>query len=106
MSYRKCPTCDKIMNRKNFGRSSGVIIDICAEHGVWFDPDELTAVLDFVATGGLAESRTREAQRAKQDLARHRMNALAEQTRMSRADSAVQFSSTAAFVTALTSFDW
>lgn len=62
--YLKCPVCDEMMNRKVFGRISGVVLDICRHHGVWFDAGELTAVIDFVERGGLDESRTREKQDA------------------------------------------
>jgi Zn-finger nucleic acid-binding protein len=82
--YRACPTCDTIMTRRNFGGSSGVIVDVCTDHGVWFDPDELTQVLDFVATGGLKQKRQRELDQAKQELSRRRSEALSEQLRGSR----------------------
>ena len=36
------------MRRINFGRRSGVIVDVCNAHGTWFDPGELAAVLRFV----------------------------------------------------------
>jgi Zn-finger nucleic acid-binding protein len=52
--YRKCPLCADVMTRRNFGDRSGVIVDICARHGVWFDSDELTRILEFVAGGGVA----------------------------------------------------
>lgn len=48
------------MNRSNFARSSGVIIDMCKQHGVWFDADELPKILDFINSGGLARSREKE----------------------------------------------
>jgi Zn-finger nucleic acid-binding protein len=51
--YRPCPVCGTMMNRQNFGRSSGIIVDICSRHGVWFDAGELPRVLDFVQSGGL-----------------------------------------------------
>jgi Zn-finger nucleic acid-binding protein len=51
--YVKCPACQKIMNRVNFGRTSGVIVDVCKPHGVWFERDELRRVLAFTAHGGL-----------------------------------------------------
>ena len=79
--YRKCPACEKVMNRRNFGERSGIIVDVCKADGVWFDPEELTAVLEFVASGGLQAARIAERDRAKQDLSRHRMNALHEQMR-------------------------
>jgi Zn-finger nucleic acid-binding protein len=45
------------MGRKNFGRISGVVLDSCPEHGIWFDDGELRQVLEFVASGGLVHSR-------------------------------------------------
>jgi Zn-finger nucleic acid-binding protein len=41
------------MARANFARISGIILDTCPPHGVWFDGGELSAVLAFVAAGGL-----------------------------------------------------
>lgn len=58
--YVRCPVCSETMNRKAFGRISGVVVDVCAEHGVWFDAGELAAVLAFVARGGLTRARERE----------------------------------------------
>jgi Zn-finger nucleic acid-binding protein len=51
--YVKCPLCHDLMNRVNFGKRSGVIVDVCKTHGVWFDRGELTRVIEFVAKGGL-----------------------------------------------------
>jgi Zn-finger nucleic acid-binding protein len=63
--YLPCPTCSALMNRHNFGGTSGVIVDVCGRHGVWFDAGELPRVLTFVESGGLAESRRRERQEAE-----------------------------------------
>jgi Zn-finger nucleic acid-binding protein len=52
--YRRCPECRQRMMRKNFGRTSGVIVDWCGEHGTWFDADEIERVAAFIAAGGLA----------------------------------------------------
>lgn len=60
LAYLACPVCRTPMNRKNFGRSSGVIIDICSAHGTWFDSGELPHVLAFVESGGLAAARRLE----------------------------------------------
>lgn len=60
--YIPCPCCDKLMNRSNFARSSGVILDVCKEHGVWLDRGELQRVLGFIESGGLAVARERERQ--------------------------------------------
>lgn len=58
--YAPCPECRKLMNRRNFAKSSGVIIDLCADHGVWFDADELRRVIQFIQAGGLDAARARE----------------------------------------------
>ena len=50
--YRRCPECRRMMNRRNFGQRSGVVLDTCKEHGLWFDASELQAVLDFIRKGG------------------------------------------------------
>lgn len=83
--YRYCPDCGVILNRRNFGQRSGVVVDVCKEHGVWFDSDELTAVLAFVASGGLKEQRDRAIDDAKRELSRRRAEALAEQSKASGA---------------------
>jgi Zn-finger nucleic acid-binding protein len=66
--YLPCPTCDEIMNRVNFARVSGVILDVCRPHGAWFDAGELRAIRSFVRGPGLARferSRALEAERAR-----------------------------------------
>jgi hypothetical protein len=37
----------------NFGVRSGIIVDVCREHGTWFDRGEYDAALGFVRDGGL-----------------------------------------------------
>lgn len=54
VAYRRCPDCEGIMQRRNFGKRSGVIVDVCGKHGVWLDADELEAVAAFIERGGLA----------------------------------------------------
>src|ERR1019366_7625487 len=62
--YRKCPACGEMMLRKNFRESSGVIVDVCAAHGVWFDRGELATILAFASTGALATADHNAAARA------------------------------------------
>jgi Zn-finger nucleic acid-binding protein len=50
--YRHCVRCRKLMSRRQYARGSGIIIDICRDHGIWFDADELQQVLDWIARGG------------------------------------------------------
>jgi len=58
--YRPCPDCEELMNRFNFAGCSGVILDACKPHGVWFDADELKKIVEFIRGGGLDVARTRE----------------------------------------------
>jgi Zn-finger nucleic acid-binding protein len=67
VAYVPCPECGKVMNRVNFARHSGVVVDVCRTHGTWFDKDELRAVLEFIQSGGLEEARQRELERVKQE---------------------------------------
>jgi Zn-finger nucleic acid-binding protein len=60
ISYIPCPECGELMNRNNFARSSGVIIDVCKRHGVWFDAEEMPAVLEFIRKGGMELARANE----------------------------------------------
>jgi len=52
VQYRKCPKCAGMMARRNFRKTSGVIIDQCPEHGTWLDADEIEALAGFVRSGG------------------------------------------------------
>jgi len=63
------------MNRSNFGRQSGFVLDVCRVHGVWFDAEELDGVLRWVVRGGekRAEEREREEQRNAAMRARFRV---------------------------------
>ena len=59
-AYRACVRCGQPMNRQNYGRRSGVIVDVCAKHGIWFDAHELDRIIGWVRKGGLAESRKKD----------------------------------------------
>jgi len=50
--YRRCPVCNTLMHRKNYRKRSGVIMDVCVEHGIWLDPGELRQILEWVKSGG------------------------------------------------------
>ncbi len=50
--YKKCPFCKKVMQRKNYKSVSGVIVDICQEHGIWLDGGELKQLLEWKKAGG------------------------------------------------------
>lgn len=60
VSYVPCPDCRQLMNRVNFAHCSGVIIDLCKKHGIWFDRDELSRIIEFIHDGGLEAARQKE----------------------------------------------
>ena len=61
------PICAKLMNRMNFGKRSGVVLDSCAKHGTWFDADELRRVVEFVRDGGLDRARAIEKEQLEEE---------------------------------------
>jgi len=63
VDYIPCVRCGKLMNRRNFGKISGVIIDRCSRHGVWLDAGELEKIQHFISDGGLDRARDREIQK-------------------------------------------
>jgi Zn-finger nucleic acid-binding protein len=60
--YVPCPQCGRKMNRKNDGARSGVVVDRCAEHGVWLDGGELRQLVEWTRAGGQAHAEQRQAQ--------------------------------------------
>ena len=66
VQYRPCPACQQRMNRVNYARRSGVVLDVCKEHGIWFDKDELRRVLAFISEGGLDRTRELEIEELKE----------------------------------------
>jgi Zn-finger nucleic acid-binding protein len=66
VTYVPCPTCHDLMMRKNFGGTSGVVIDVCKNHGGGLDNRELERVLDYVQKGGLSRERERQAREERE----------------------------------------
>ena len=62
VKYLPCARCRQLMNRKNFAQRSGIIVDVCAEHGTWFDANELHRIVEFIRHGGLTTAREFEKQ--------------------------------------------
>jgi len=71
--YIRCPECNELMQRMNFAGSSGVVIDLCPQHGTWFDNKELQRIIDFIRSGGM--DRIREKQIAELKAAERRLKA-------------------------------
>lgn len=74
--YRPCAACGEFMNRFNFAGCSGVILDVCKPHGVWFDADELRRIVAFIRAGGLDVAREKERQDVERE--RRRLESVAE----------------------------
>lgn len=73
--YLECPECRSMMNRRNFGSRSGIVVDVCKAHGTWFDTGELTRAVAFASTGGLARAEKVESQRNAEAAAREHAEA-------------------------------
>ncbi|HSQ61805.1 MAG TPA: zinc ribbon domain-containing protein [Polyangiaceae bacterium] len=67
VKYIPCPSCNVRMNRTVFGKSSGIVVDVCKAHGTWFDARELTASLAFVERGGIELVEKREKLRLEEE---------------------------------------
>jgi hypothetical protein len=60
------------MNRMNFGRVSGTVIDVCKGHGTFLDAGELHLIVTFIQQGGLDRARQRQIEELKEEEARLR----------------------------------
>jgi len=67
--YVKCPLCHGVMNRRQFAVGAKVVVDICRDHGVWFDALELRAVAAFAQDGGMERAAAIEARRREKEKA-------------------------------------
>jgi Zn-finger nucleic acid-binding protein len=81
--YRKCIACGKLMNRVNFGRLSGAVVDVCKGHGTFLDEGELHLIATFIEGGGLERARHRQLEDLKDEEQRIRvlLDELARRTR-------------------------
>ena len=80
VKYRPCVRCGKMMNRINFARISGVVVDVCKGHGTFLDPGELHAIVSFIHGGGLERARGRQLE----DLREQEKRALEAERRLAR----------------------
>jgi Zn-finger nucleic acid-binding protein len=72
VQYRSCPECDGYMQRRNYRKKSGVIIDSCPSHGIWLDADELEQIAGFILSGSAGspvQPETAEQRRHRADAA-------------------------------------
>jgi hypothetical protein len=60
VKYRQCVRCGTLMNRVNFARLSGTIVDVCRGHGTFLDAGELHQIVAFLRGGGMERARARQ----------------------------------------------
>ena len=66
VTYRPCVRCGTMMNRVNFARLSGTIVDVCKGHGTFLDAGELHGIVRFIQGGGLDRARERQIEDLKE----------------------------------------
>jgi hypothetical protein len=66
LRYRPCLRCGKMMNRVNFGKISGTIIDVCRGHGTFLDASELHQIVAFIEKGGLERARAQKTEEMRE----------------------------------------
>jgi Zn-finger nucleic acid-binding protein len=74
--YLPCPVCGELMNRVNFANFSNVIVNVCRQHGTWFDRDELRRIVEFIRAGGMDRARAREMANLEEDRRLARVDSL------------------------------
>lgn len=84
--YVACPTCAKLMNRRQFALGAGIIVDVCRDHGTFFDAGELPRIIEFVMGGGLEA-----AERIQLDRLREQAKRELQQARDAKRDAASQY---------------
>jgi Zn-finger nucleic acid-binding protein len=67
VAYIKCPVCQQLMNRVNYGRKSGVVINKCTTHGIWLDSGVLHHIVNWIDAGGLELEREYKTHQLEQD---------------------------------------
>lgn len=82
--YIPCPECTTLMNPRNFAGCSGVIVDECRNHGVWFDAGELASIIQFVRDGGLDKAREKELRRLEEKKRQDKLKASLDRVRDAR----------------------
>jgi len=79
--YRPCVSCGAMMNRINFGKLSGTVVDVCKGHGTFLDAGELHLIVSFIRQGGLDRARQHQIDELKEE--EERLRALRDaQSRM------------------------
>ncbi len=76
VQYVSCARCGRLMNRENFSRISGIMIDRCRDHGGGLDSGELERIRLFIGSGGLEQFQDR-----RLDMIEEKLQGLANRTK-------------------------
>jgi Zn-finger nucleic acid-binding protein len=82
VKYRPCLRCGKMMNRVNFGKLSGAVVDVCKGHGTFMDAGELHQIVAFIQDGGLDRARARQIEETREE--QQKLEALQRMASLSR----------------------
>ena len=72
--YKECPVCHQLMQRKNWGSHSGVVVDKCYDHGTWYQSGEIEKIQDYIRLGGVEFEKMRMVQNGLDRLDQHLEN--------------------------------
>jgi hypothetical protein len=67
------------MNRRQFAAGAGIIVDVCKQHGTFFDVGELPRIIEFVMNGGLEKAARVEIERLRDQAKREQQSAVSAQ---------------------------
>ena len=81
------------MNRVNFAKASGVIVDVCRGHGTFLDAGELHQIVTFIHGGGLDRARERQLEDlAEQERRLRSLQNVQQRTEMDMGGLSIEFS--------------
>ncbi|HCM42690.1 MAG TPA: zf-TFIIB domain-containing protein [Candidatus Omnitrophota bacterium] len=66
--YVPCPLCHEMMNRRVWGKHSGVVVDKCSKHGTWYDEGEIEKIREYISVGGIEFEKLRLTERGLNDV--------------------------------------
>lgn len=68
--YLRCPVCKDLMNRINYGKKSGVVVNKCLNHGIWLDSGCLNHLVGWARAGGMELDRIYKEEAKEQEIKR------------------------------------
>lgn len=66
--YLSCPMCGERMNRTIFAKKSGIVVDVCPNHGTWFDAGEVERAVAFARKHDVGSAKPSDAPLTDEDV--------------------------------------